>query len=579
MKRLRPKNAVVMVASLLTVLGVVLLLPHVAVGNGGPVSRSWTPTADTILYNGKIITVDDKFSIVDSVAIKDGRFIAVGTRGEVMRYAGNDTKKINLKRYTVIPGLIDSHNHMFNVGMDMPKTQLVYCKTIADVLATIRSAAETLGPGEWVVTSSGWHEGMLAEHRLPTRTELDAAAPNNPVFVPRGGHVAVVNSLALQLAGVTKDTPDPAGGEFKRDPGTGELTGMVVDTAKNYFTALLPVPTYAEKVNQLQAVMARFNREGITGVIEPGLVVGSDELRAYMELWSKQQITVRTGVMIWAHSPQDVLSNPFYQGFGDEFLRISGIKMMMDGGVETAWLKDPYLIVPGEQEDPDYHGISMWDPALFEETCAAAATRGWHVETHAVGDQAIQTVVDAYAKVNETTPIGDLRWTVMHIFLPTQEAIDKMKQIGIYATVQDHPTFLGMNQVRYWGQERAAYAIPIRKLIDDGIHLGGGTDAPVIPFESPFLSMDWMVTRETLSAGVLGPEQGITRKEALELYTRGSAQFTFEENTKGSIEPNKLADLVILDRDYLTIPASQISDIKPVATMVGGEFVYRAVGW
>jgi predicted amidohydrolase YtcJ len=529
--------------------------------------------ADTILYNGKIITVDNNFSIVDAVAIKDGRFVAVGKTGEALRFAGKNTQKINLKGKVVIPGLIDSHNHMFSTGTGLNQIQLINCTTLEEVLKAIGDKAKSVKPDEWVQTSGGWHESQLAEKRLPNRWELDSVAPNNPVFLPRGGHVAVVNSLALQLAGVTKDTPNPPGGEIKKDPATGEPTGLVLDSAKNFFTKLMPILTYQNKLQSLKAVVQEFNRYGITGIIEPGLSIGSDEIRAYMELWAKGELTVRSGVMVRMTADQ-IKSAPYYQGFGDEILRISGIKMIIDGGVETAWLKDPYLIVPGEQENPNYYGLQVTATQVFKDACSAAAKNGWHVETHAVGDQAIETVVNTYEEVNGETPIKDLRWTVMHIFLPTQESINKMKQIGIWATVQDHPTYLGSNQLRYWGQSRAAFAIPIRKLIDEGIPLGGGTDSSVVSY-NPFLSLWWMVTRKTVTAGTLGPEQKITREEALRLYTIGSAHFTFEEEIKGSIEPGKLADLVILDKDILTIPEDEIKDIKPVSTMLGGEFVYQ----
>jgi hypothetical protein len=205
---------------------------------------------------------------------------------------------------------------------------------------------------------------------------------------------------------------------------------------------------------------------------------------------------------------------------------------------------------------------------------ALAAKRGWHVQTHAVGDETIEVVVDSYERANAVTPIKDLRWLVQHIFLPTQESLDKMKSIGIIATAQDHPTLLGWNQLRYWGEERARYAIPLRTLLDDGIMVGGGTDACVVHW-NPFLSLWWMVTRNTLTAGVLGPEEAITREEALRLYTINSAYTQFMEDKVGSIEPGKLADLVVLDKDFLTCPEDDIKDINVLKTMLGGKFVYE----
>jgi hypothetical protein len=382
--------------------------------------------------------------------------------------------------------------------------------------------------------------------------------------------------MAFKLAGITKETPDPKGGEFKRDPKTGELTGLLFERpAQAMIQKVMPADTYRDKLEGLRTIMKEYNRYGITSVIEPGIFTNSEDLRAYMETWSKGELTVRTGLMVRATNPDHVKNCQFYQGFGDEMLRISGIKMLMDGGVETALLKEPYWIVPGEQEKEGYFGVQVFPAQLFKEACLLAAKNGWHVETHGVGDKAIDIIVDTYEEVNREVPIKDLRWTVMHIFLPTQQAIEKMKRIGICATVQDHPTYLGVNQLKYWGEKRARYAIPIRKLIDEGILLGGGTDAPVVHY-NPFLSIWWMVTRNTVTAGILGPEQKITRQEAIKLYTIGSAHFTFEEKIKGSIEPGKLADLVILDRDILSCPEDEIKDMKPVKTMVGGKFVFEA---
>ena len=232
------------------------------------------------------------------------------------------------------------------------------------------------------------------------------------------------------------------------------------------------------------------------------------------------------------------------------------------------------MIVHGEQEKEGYKGVQVVQTNVFKDTCLAAAKNGWHVETHGVGDQAIDVIVNTYEEVNREVPVSHLRWTVMHIFLPTDEAIDKMKKNGFVANVQDHPTYLGANQLRYWGEKRAAYAIPTRKLLDKGFPLGGGTDAPVVHYD-PFLSLWWMITRNTVTAGLLGPDQKITREEAIRLYTIGSAYFTFEEKIKGSIEAGKLADLVILDKDILTCPEDQIKSIRPVATMLGGSFVFE----
>ena len=339
----------------------------------------------------------------------------------------------------------------------------------------------------------------------------------------------------------------------------------------------IPKTTHSEVIEGIKLVMKEYNSYGIVGVSEPGVYVGPSSYRPYYELWSNGDLTLRVRLLLRATKPEQIedFSTHLYQGFGDDMLKISGIKMLLDGGVETAFLKEPYQIVHGEQEKEGYHGVQVLSTEALTACCQQAAKLGWHLETHAVGDAAIELLVDTYEKVNQDFPIKGLRWSVMHIFLPTQQSIDKMKEIGISATVQDHPTYLGANQVKYWGEKRGAYAIPNRKLLDEGIMLGGGSDAPVVNYD-PFLSLWWMITRNTVTAGILGADQRITREEAIRLYTINSAYFTFEEETRGSIEPEKLADLVILDKDILACPADDIKNIRPLKTMMGGKFVFEA---
>jgi predicted amidohydrolase YtcJ len=241
-------------------------------------------------------------------------------------------------------------------------------------------------------------------------------------------------------------------------------------------------------------------------------------------------------------------------------------------------MREPYRIVPGEQTDPAYRGIMLMPPGGMDELtemlrlAAAARTQ---VQTHAVGDETIDTILDAYARSNAETPIRPLRWAVMHIFLPSAEALRRMAEMGVMATAQDHPVLLGHNQRRWWGDERAAYSIPIRAMLDAGVHVGGGTDGPVVPVD-PFLSMWWMTTRGTLNGYRLGPEQGITPAEALRLYTLDNAVLLGVGGEQGSIAPGKLADIAVLSQDILAVPPERIRETRAVMTIVGGRIVHRA---
>jgi predicted amidohydrolase YtcJ len=261
----------------------------------------------------------------------------------------------------------------------------------------------------------------------------------------------------------------------------------------------------------------------------------------------------------------------------DDMLCFAGIKFMLDGGVEGARLREPYRIVPGEQPRADYHGLLMTPPGgedEFVEALVLVAEAGLQVQTHGVGDEAIDVIIRSYARADEAIAIRDLRWTLMHVFLPSDEAIETMAEIGVLATVQDHPVLLGHNQRRWWGDDRADKAIPIRRLIDSGLLVGGGTDGPVVPVD-PFLSMWWMVTRDTLLGYVMGPDQAISAQEALELYTINNARIMGVADRRGSIEAGKLADLVILSQDIVDVEPDQIRNTHALLTMVGGKVVHR----
>ena len=454
--------------------------------------------------------------------------------------------------------------------------QLLAAQKIADVQEAVAARVARTPPGQWVVASSGWHESILEEGRMPTRWELDKVAPNNPVFIPRGGHVITVNSAALQLAGITKDTPNPEGGVIVRDPASGEATGVLLETAAALVRRVVPPPS-GNIIELLKNTMRELNSYGIVGVIEPG--VDERQMALYRTLHDAGEMTVRTDVLYRALRKADVEKGiaAIRAQKNDDMLRFVGIKFPLDGGVEGARMYSPFRIVPGEQPDPEYRGVLLLPPGKedeYVEGLKLVAAAGLQAQTHAVGDETIDVIARAYERVNREIPIRGLRWTIMHIFHPTDAAIAKMAEIGVMATVQDHPVLLGHNQRRWWGDERAADAIPIRKLIDRGILVGGGTDGPVVPVD-PFLSMWWMTTRQVLKGYVLGREHAISAKEALTLYTINNARIMGVERERGSIEPGKLADLAVLSQDILAVPPNAIRDTKALLTVVGGRIVHR----
>src|SRR6185437_3637570 len=303
--------------------------------------------------------------------------------------------------------------------------------------------------------SSAWHESQLVEGRLPNRFELDAVTPDHPVIMRRGGHVVVGNSAALAIAGITKATPDPQHGVIVRDPATGEPTGVLVERAAfNLLLKHVPPPSRGEYVEGLTAFTKKLNSRGITSTLEPGLTL--EEIAAYMELWRRKAMTTRVRILQRVHCVDDV---------------------------EAPSIHDPNPTVEGRQTHPKFVGKLVLPPgglAELKEMFTIAASRGWQFQLHMVGDAAIDAILDLVEEVAEKYPLGELRWTMVHIFLPSERALARIKRLGLRATVQDQPVKLGHNMVRYWGEERAAKSIPIKSILAAGIPTGGGTDAPVV---------------------------------------------------------------------------------------------------
>lgn len=539
-------------------------------------SSVYAQGADLVLRGGRVVTVDKDWRIAQAIAIRDGRFVAVGENEAIAAHIGPNTTIVELAGRTVVPGLIDTHLHQLLAAQNGPAVQLFSARSVADVRKAIAERVSRTPPGQWVVASSGWHESILEEGRMPTRHELDPVSPDNPVFIPRGGHVVTVNSKALELAGITRETPNPPGGVIVRDQVTGEATGMLLQNAAQLVRRVLPPPP-DNMAALLKSAMRDLNSYGIVGVIEPG--VDERQIAIYRAVHDAGEMTVRTDILYRAMRKVDVARGiaALSAQSNSDMLRFVGIKFPLDGGVEGGRMSWPYRIVPGEQTDPAYRGVLLLPPGgedEYIEGLKLVAEAGLQAQTHAVGDETIDLIVRAYDRVNRDKSIRDLRWTIMHIFHPTDAAISKMAEIGIAATVQDHPVLLGHNQRRWWGDERAASAIPIRKLIDAGVLVGGGSDGPVVPVD-PFLSMWWMTTRQVLKGYALGKEQAISPKEALTLYTINNARIMGVDRNRGSIEQGKLADLAVLSQDILSIAPDAIRDTKALMTIVGGKVVHR----
>ncbi|MBM1174826.1 amidohydrolase, partial [Microvirga arabica] len=328
---------------------------------------TWAQPADLILHNGKVVTVDKNFTTTEALAIRGDRFVAVGDNETVLKEAGPNTQIIDLDGRTVVPGLIDTHLHMASAALNRPAVKLLEARSVDDVKKLIAERVAQTPPGQWVVASSGWHESLLSEGRLPTRYELDEVSPNNPVFIPRGGHVVTVNSKALELAGIKKDTPDPKGGVIVRDPATGEAIGVLLETAAYFARRVLPPPPApAERARLLRETMRELNSYGLVSVVEPG--IDEPTIQIYAQLRDAGAMTIRTDLLYRALTKEQVQKGLSQTSLrSDDMLRFAGIKYPLDGGVEGARLYEPYQIVPGEQPDPNYRGVLLLPPGGEDE--------------------------------------------------------------------------------------------------------------------------------------------------------------------------------------------------------------------
>ncbi|HZT77669.1 MAG TPA: amidohydrolase [Vicinamibacterales bacterium] len=526
--------------------------------------------ADTILVNGHVITVDPRFSIAEAIAIRGGRFAAVGSNADIRRLAGARTQTIDLHGQTVIPGLADGHLHDAGGG---PGVDLSRARSIADVLRAIADRVARSQPGDVIVTNSDWHEAQLTEHRLVYRKDLDKIAPANPVVVVRGGHEYIVNSAALTRWHITKETPQPPGGRISRDA-NGELNGELVDRAKA-LVALPPAPKLT--IEELQAQHAKLNAAGLTSIRYPGAPV--EQYRLLQEMERRKLLTMRVSQLLRFNSAdsadamrQAIASSGLTSDEGDEWVRVGGMKLAVDGGFEGGWMREPYVEPWGEHGT--FRGVNTMKQAAYTDVVKELNREGWRVATHAVGDAAIDEVIAAYEAANAEKSIRGRRWTLEHGFIPQADQFPRLKALDLIISAQDHLYLAGPSLVSYWGAARANRTTPVRDYLDRGFLVAGGTDSAVVPYP-PLWVIYHFVTRDTISGGVMGADQKITRKEALQIETINNAYLTFEESIKGSIEPGKLADLVVLPEDILTCPPKHIEQMPVAMTMVGGTVVYQ----
>jgi predicted amidohydrolase YtcJ len=535
--------------------------------------------ADIVFVNGKVFTADDADHVVQGFAVAGDRFVAAGTDSDVRRYVGPQTKVIDLKGHFVSPGITDDHFHNEGGG---PGVDLSHVRSLGELLTTVANAAAAAPADTVIVSNSDWHEAQLKEQRLPTAEEIEQAAPNKPVVLVRGGHEYILNTTALKKWNVTKDTPVPAGGQISRND-AGELTGELFDEARAMVTLPRPKPVSMEDILATQKAVAPY---GMTALRIPGAYKG-DMIQAYRlmkQAEAEGKLTLRWTVYMPGFSLRSAEAARkaidawgTHQGEGDDWLKVDGVKLMVDGGFEGGHLSKPYLEPYGK--GGTFTGLTVSPPNAYTEVVRELNSGGWHVITHAVGDAALDEVLDAYAAADKDSSIKGKRWSVEHAFVSRPEQVARLKALDIAVSAQDHLYLAAPVLKKYWGWETASEVTPVKTYLDAGLLVAGGTDSPVVPF-NPFWNLYHMASRDTISDGVYGEDQKIaSRPLLLKLVTINYAKLIGEEKTRGSIEPGKLADFAVLTDDFLTAKPETIRDIKALSTWVGGREVYRAQGY
>ncbi|MBJ28139.1 MAG: hypothetical protein CL776_05030 [Chloroflexi bacterium] len=510
-----------------------------------------------------------------AIAVRNGTIVAIGDDESIMKI-GAQSKVFNFNQSVVMPGLVDSHNHFLGTALGWERLQLEEARSIEEILSLIESRINEINPGDWVLCSSRWHETKLKEGRLPTAQELDKVSPHNPIYLPRGGHVVVTNSKGLKLAGISEDALNPEGGEYVRDS-SGHLTGMLLERpAFIKLSRLLPKPTDRDREHALRKGIAKYNECGITAVRDPALT--EPEVRAFKSVIPDME-SMRASMLLRVDLSKNAIERrKWIDNLGDSldsktnWLDVWGLKVGIDGGVEGGFFFEPYA------NNSNFRGLPLTDEENLFDIINQAQEIGWKIGVHVVGDAAMQMVLEAFEKVDSKSGVGVGGNALEHAFSPVEGSIQRTKDLGLGVTLQHALVYaLGGNMCTYWGEQRASDCTPSKAWIDSGTLVGAGTDSPVTNYD-PWLNIYGFATRDTEVAGVLGPQHRISIPETLQAYTMGSAKILRMDDSIGSLEVNKAADFICLDRNPMEVTVDAVKSTKVAKTIVAGKVVFDGSG-
>jgi hypothetical protein len=537
-----------------------------------------TSHADLILHGGRLTTLDPANPTATAVAVKGGKFVAVGGDGDMAPHRGPGTTAIDLQGHTVIPGLNDSHLHIIRGGLNFNmELRWEGVPSLADALRMLKEQAQRTPPPQWVRVVGGWTEFQFAERRMPTLDEINAISPDTPVFVLHLYDRAILNRAALRACGYTKDTPNPPGGEIQRDK-QGNPTGMLIarPNAMILYATLAKGPKLPpdQQANSTRHFMREMNRLGLTSAIDAGGGFQNypGDYQVVEELHRRGEMTVRIAYNLFTQRPKQELDDfstwaqMTRPGAGSDFYRMNGAgEMLVFSASDFEDFLEPRPDLPGSLERELMAVVRL----LVEHH--------WPFRLHATYDESIGRFLDVFEAVNREIPFHGLRWFFDHAETITERNLERVKALGGGIAVQHRMAYQGEYFIDRYGADAAGHTPPITKMLAMGIPVGAGTDATRVASYNPWVSLYWMVAGKTVGGTALYPETNrLDRLEALRRYTRGSAWFSGEEDKKGAIVPGHLADLAVLSADYFAVPEEEIKGIESVLTLVGGRVVYGA---
>jgi len=532
--------------------------------------------ADMVLFNGKIHTVDVKLPKATAVAILDGKFIAVGDDAQVLKYANEGTTVIDLQKKRTIPGINDSHTHLIRGGLNY-NLELRWdgVPSLADALRMLKQQVDRTPSPQWVRVVGGWSEFQFAERRMPTLAEINAISPDTPVFILHLYDRAFMNRAALKAVGYTKDTPPPPGGLIEKDA-KGEPTGLIMATpnAMILYATLAKGPklSYEHQLNSTRHYMREMNRFGITSVIDAGGGFQNfpDDYKVVQELNDEGKLTVRIAYNLFTQHPKEEKEDfdnwtktvKLYQG--DDMYRHNGAgEMLVFSAADFEDFMQPRHELPEQMEDD------------LERVVRLLVENRWPFRLHATYNESITRFLNVFEKVNRDIPFDGLPWIFDHAETIDEKNIERVKALGGGIAIQDRMAFQGEYFADRYGKEAALQTPPVKKILEMGVPVGGGTDATRVSSYNPWLALYWLTSGKTVGGmAIYDDNSKLSRETALELYTRGSAWFSNEQQKKGSIKVGQMADLVVLDRDYFMVEEEEIKSIEADLTILGGKVVY-----